>query len=64
MLQNTIEPRPSSCTTCGQSSVHPRIMQVKRGQNIVTEAHWICPKCNSRFLTGVLNTTPANGPKK
>jgi DNA-directed RNA polymerase subunit RPC12/RpoP len=57
MLQNKVEPRPSSCVTCGQPAVHPRIMQVKRGKDIVTEAQWICPRCNSRFMSGIVNIT-------
>jgi len=55
MLPNTVEPRPSSCSTCGQPAVHPRISQVKRGKDIVTEAHWICPRCNSRFMSGTVS---------
>ena len=50
-----VEPRPQTCSTCGQPAVHPRVMKVNRGKDVITEAHWICSRCNSRFMTGVLS---------
>jgi hypothetical protein len=50
-----VEPRPVTCNTCGQSAVHPRIITRKQGNDIITEAHWICPKCTNRFMTGTVS---------
>jgi DNA-directed RNA polymerase subunit RPC12/RpoP len=58
MLQSTVEPRPSTCNTCGFGPVHPRLIKESRGSNIVTEAHWICPRCSSRFMVGVVSIEP------
>jgi DNA-directed RNA polymerase subunit RPC12/RpoP len=63
MLQNTVVPRPSTCTTCGTPAVHPRIVQVNRGKDIVTEAHWVCPRCSNRFLVGTVNITSSETKK-
>jgi hypothetical protein len=62
-MYKNVEPRAQSCTTCGQPSVHPRIMQVQRGKDVITEAHWVCPRCSNRFMTGTLNIQQA-GEKK
>ena len=63
MLQNKVEPRPATCTTCGHGPVHPRVSQVRRGKDIITEANWICPRCNSRFLNGVVNIANSENKK-
>jgi len=55
MLQSRVEPRPQSCNTCGQPNVHPRLMKVQRGKDVVTEAHWICPRCSNRFMIGTVS---------
>ena len=62
MLQSKVEPRPQSCNTCGQPNVHPRLVQLKRGTDLVTEAHWICPRCSNRFMTGLVSIV--SGEKK
>lgn len=51
----TVTPRAETCGTCGNPSVHPRVMQVQRGSSVVTEAHWICPRCTNRFKVGTVN---------
>ena len=51
----TVAPRPETCNTCGQSPVHPRVMKVSRGTQVVTEAHWICSRCNNRFKIGTIS---------
>lgn len=55
MLQHKVEPRPCTCNTCGQPAVHPRLVVVKRGTETITEAHWICPRCSNRFMTGTVS---------
>ena len=55
MLQSKVEPRAATCNTCGQPAVHPRMIQTRRGKDIVTEAHWICPRCSNRFMTGLVS---------
>lgn len=48
-----IEPRPQSCTHCG-SYTSPRLIvrDVPAASTTVTEAHYICPRCNNRFMIG------------
>jgi len=58
-----VEPRPVTCTTCGQPHVHPRVMRVNNGKNIVNEAHWICPKCSNRFMVGTISIEPGENKK-
>lgn len=55
MLQSRVQPRVANCTTCGHPSIHPRIVKFSRGKELVTEAHWVCPRCSSKFMTGVIN---------
>jgi len=47
--------RPESCHICGHGPVHPRAVRVNKGNQIVNEAHWICPKCSGRFKIGVVS---------
>ena len=50
-----VEPRAQTCTTCGAGPVHPRIVQTKQGKDLVTEAHWVCPRCSNRFMMGTVS---------
>jgi len=50
-----VEPRAVTCSTCGNPAVHPRLMKVKQGDKIVTEAHWVCPRCSNRFMIGTVS---------
>ena len=50
----TVEPRPETCGTCGQPHVHPKVMRVQRGTEVVLEAHWIWPRCTNRFKVGTV----------
>ena len=54
-MNETVIPRAEACPICGQPGVHPRTMQVVRGNKLVTEAHWCCPKCSGRFKIGVVS---------
>lgn len=48
-----IDPRAQSCTHCG-SYTRPKLIthQVPAANTTVTEAHYICPRCNNRFMIG------------
>ena len=54
-MNETVSPRPENCHICGHGPVHPRMMQVTKVDKIVTEAHWICPKCSGRFKIGTVS---------
>jgi ribosomal protein L37E len=47
-------PRPIQCTTCGMPGNTPQIRTRRTAVKIVTEAHYICRRCSSRFRVGIL----------
>ncbi len=55
-MENIAAPRPSACTFCN-ASVSPKVITVKKGNNMVTEAHYICSRCGNRFRIGILSST-------
>ena len=58
-MYTSVTPRPETCSTCGQPFVRPKIVKVNHGATVVTEAHWICPRCSNRFKIGSVDTTPS-----
>ena len=63
-MNETVVPRAEACHICGQPGVHPRTFTVNKGSKIVTEAHWICPKCSGRFKIGIVNIQEQREQKK
>jgi len=47
-----VELRPETCSTCSHPAVHPRTVINTQGKDIITEAHWCCGRCGSRFKIG------------
>lgn len=45
-----VAPRPQNCL-CG-ALTRPQIRQYKHAGELVTEAHWVCPRCTQRFKIG------------
>ena len=54
-MNEQVAMRPERCHICGNASVHPRAVKVTRGNQVITEAHWICPKCSGRFKVGTVS---------
>ena len=48
-----LKPIPQSCTHCG-ATARPRINNIPTSDPniVVQEAHWVCGRCNNRFLIG------------
>lgn len=48
-----IDPRMQACTHCG-SPTNPKLLtkSVPAANTTVTEAHYICARCNNRFMIG------------
>lgn len=45
-----------SCSTCGYGPVQPRTDQSydRFTNETIIEAAWICPRCGSRFASGIV----------
>lgn len=63
-MNEIVHPRPESCHICGYGPVHPRAVRVTRNDQIVNEAHWICPKCSGRFKVGTVSIESRGQTKK
>lgn len=63
-MNQLVHPRPEKCHICGYGPVHPRIMRVNRGKEIINEAQWLCPKCSGRFKVGVVSIENSEQTKK
>lgn len=63
-MNQTIVPRPEKCHICNYGPVHPRIMRVNRGSEVLNEAHWLCPKCSGRFKMGIVSIENSEQTKK
>ena len=48
-----VSPSIQSCTHCGEHT-KPKLISIPTSDPsyIVQEAHWICGRCNNRFLIG------------
>lgn len=48
-----LKPVPQACTHCG-ANTRPKINNIRTSDPsvVVQEAHWVCGRCNNRFLIG------------
>ncbi len=51
-----------SCNACGMTNVQPREERYydRYSRETVTEAVWVCPKCNTRFSAGEVSRVKDN----
>lgn len=64
MLQSVEQLNPMSCHICGAGPWKPRTDTYQNRGQIVTEATWICGRCNSKFNNGIISTEDIKNDQK
>ena len=54
MHQGIVRLIPQKCSTCGQYPVRPITRRSETVTESIIEAIWSCPRCGSKFASGIL----------
>lgn len=56
IIDNTIENKPYSCSSCGAINIGRESETIDRNSNeIITECIWSCSRCGRVYKRGVIN---------
>jgi hypothetical protein len=52
-MEPIVSPRPEASPCCHQMT-RPQIRCTKTDTKLISEAHYVCPRCTRRFKIGIL----------